>query len=93
MRIDDASRAAETMIDELDLASEDDDYELYHALLTDERFGAACYLYQEAAVYASGDDATEADREARDCLKRSIREHAQRVRAEVGDIDQEGADD
>jgi len=84
MQINDAARAARTMIDELDLADFDEEYEYYQALVSDERFGAACYLYQEAGVYATGENATEADREARNALRRSIREHAQRVAGEIG---------
>jgi len=83
MQITDASRAARTVIDEFGLADYDTEYDYYQALVADERFGAACYLYQEAGVYASGEDATEADRDARDALKRSIREHSQRIRGEV----------
>ncbi|WP_049987121.1 hypothetical protein [Halobellus rufus] len=83
MQINESRRAAKTVVEEFDLADEDTDYDYYHALLDDERFAAAAYLYQEAGVYAASDDATEADREARDCLKRSLREHAQRVRGEV----------
>lgn len=90
MQIGESRRAAETIIDEFDLADADDDAEYYEALLADERFCAACYLYQEAGVYATGADATEADREAHDALERAAREHAQRVRGAI-DTDEPAA--
>ena len=83
MRIDDSRRAAETIVDEFALADYDEEFEYYQALVDDERFCAACYLYQEAGVYATGEHATQADREARDALERSLREHAQRVRGAI----------
>lgn len=90
MRIDDSKRAAETIVEEFDLADYDEEYDYYQALVADERFAAACYLYQEAGAYATGEHATQADREARDALERSIKEHAQRVR---GALDVEETDD
>ena len=86
----DVASAARSIIDNLDLADYDEEFEFYQALVADEAFGAACLRYENAVVYATHDDAVEADREARDCLKRSIREHAQRVR---GELQEEGADD
>jgi len=93
MQIAESSRAARTVIDEFDLADYDDEFAFHQALLDDERFCAACYLYQEAGVYATGDDATQADTDARDALERSLREHAQRVRGEVEAETQEAADE
>ena len=84
MHSTEVASAARSMIDELDLASEDDEFEYYQALVDDEAFGAACLRYENAVVYATHDDAVAADRKARDCLKRSVREHAQRVRGELG---------
>lgn len=83
MQIAESVRAAETIIDEFGLADYDEETAFYHALVDDERFCAACFLYQEAGVYATGEHATAADREARDALERSLREHAQRVRGTV----------
>ena len=91
MQIGESRRAAETIIEEFGLADYDEEFEFYHALLDDERFCAACYLYQEAGVYATGEGATQADREARDALERSLREHAQRVRGEI-DVEEGEAD-
>ena len=82
MRSDDATRAAETMIDELGLADPDTDPEYYRALAADEHFGAVAYCYQEVSVYATADGATAAEREAGDSLKHALREHAQRVALE-----------
>lgn len=90
MQIGESRDAATAIVEEFDLADYDDEFDYYQALLDDERFCAACYLYQEAGVYATGADATEADREARDALERSLREHAQRVR---GQLDVEEVDD
>lgn len=83
MQIGESRDAAKAIVEEFELADYDAETEYYQALLDDERFCAACYLYQEAGVYATGEHATQADREARDALERSIREHAQRVRGEV----------
>ncbi|MFA1612073.1 hypothetical protein [Halobellus rubicundus] len=91
MQMTESANAARSMIDELDLASEDEDYDLYQALVADEAFAAACLRYQNAVIYAAHEHATEADRDARTALMRSIREHAQRVRGEVSN-GQEGAD-
>ena len=91
MRIGDSRRAAETIIDEFGLADYDEEYDYYQALLDDERFCAACYLYQEAGIYATGEGATQADRDARDALERSLREHAQRVRGAI-DVEEAGTD-
>jgi hypothetical protein len=91
MQIGKSRRAAETVVEEFDLADRDGDREYYRALITDERFAAACYLYQEAGVYATGEGATQADRDARDALERSLREHAQRVRGAI-DIEEGEAD-
>ena len=91
MQIGESRRAAETIIDEFDLADYDEEFEFHQALLDDERFCAACYLYQEAGVYATGEHATQADRDARDALERSLREHAQRVRGEL-DVEEGEAD-
>ena len=79
------SRAAATVVEEFGLAEPGEYY--HECLVEDDRFAAACLLYQEAGVYASGEDAVEADREARECLRRSVREHAQRVE---GDLDRDG---
>jgi hypothetical protein len=40
-------------------------------------------LYQEAGVYATGADITQADQEARNALERLLKEHAQRVRGTI----------
>jgi len=91
MQIAESVRAAETIIDEFGLADYDAEYDYYQALVDDERFCAACYLYQEAGVYATGEGATQADRDARDALERSLREHAQRVRGAI-DVEEGEAD-
>ena len=95
MQNSDANRAAKTMIDELDLADYDEEYEFYQALANDEQFGAIAHLYQEAAVYATTEEATQADKDARDALKHSLREHAQRVAIEHDDrtIEEVAADE
>lgn len=76
-------RAAFDVIENLELAEGDDDAEYYRALVADEAFGAICYLYRKLTYYAEHEHATEADIEARDALKRSVREHAQRVEGEL----------
>jgi len=81
----DVISAARSAIDEFDLATEDENYELHEALLADEAFGAAAYLYEQAEIYANHENAVTADEEARDALRRSVREHAQRVELEVED--------
>lgn len=91
MQIGESRDAATAIVEEFALADYDEEYEFYQALITDERFCAACYLYQEAGVYATGEGATQADRDARDALERSVKEHAQRVRGQV-DVE-EGATD
>jgi len=91
MQIGESRDAAKAIVEEFALADYDEEFEYYQALLDDERFCAACYLYQEAGVYATGEDATQADRDARDALKRSIYEHAQLVRRTV-DIEKDQAD-
>lgn len=86
MQISESRRAAETVIDDLELADYDEDFEYYQALLKDEYFAAISYLYQELHIYVPGEHATEADEEALNALKRSVREHAQRVE---GNFDEE----
>ena len=92
MQVAESATAARGVIEALELADYDEEYEYYQALVADEAFCAACYLYDELGVYATHEHATEADREARDALKRSLRDHAQRVRGELED-DQEAADE
>jgi hypothetical protein len=93
MQIAESRDAAKAIVEEFELADYDAEFDYYQALVGDERFAAACYLYQEAGVYATGEHATQADRDARDALERSIKEHAQRVRGQVEpDADQEAAD-
>lgn len=82
MRMHESREAAESQIDALELADRDD-YKFRQALLDDEAFCAAAYLYKQTDLYTSHEHATQADREARDALRRSIREHAQRVKQEV----------
>jgi hypothetical protein len=91
MQITESARAARTIIDEFNLADYDEEFDYHQALVADERFAAACYLYQEAGVYATGEGATQADKDARDALKRATREHAQRVRGQV-DVEEGAAD-
>jgi len=91
MQIGESRDAAKAIVEEFALADYDDEFDYYQALLDDERFCAACYLYQEAGVYATGEHATQADRDARDALERSLREHAQRVRGEI-DVEEGEAD-
>lgn len=69
--------AARSVTRQMDLATEADDR--YHRLMADEAFTVACDRYRKADIYADHEHATNADREARDALKRSVREHAQRV--------------
>jgi hypothetical protein len=90
MDVAETASAARSLIEELELADYDAEYELYQALVADEAFAAACFRYQNAVAYAAHEHATEHDREARTVLKRSIREHAQRVR---GQIEREADDD
>ena len=91
MQIGESRDAAKAIVEEFALADYDDEFDYYQALLDDERFCAACYLYQEAGVYATGEHATQADRDARDALERSLREHAQRVRGAI-DVEEAGTD-
>jgi hypothetical protein len=91
MQIGESRDAATAIVEEFELADYDDENDYYQALLNDERFCAACYLYQEAGVYATGEHATQADKDARDALERSLKEHAQRVRGETDS--EEGAAD
>lgn len=83
MQQHDVISAARSAIDEFDLPNEDENYELHQALVSDEAFRAAAYLYEQATIYADHENAVAADAEARDALKRSVREHAQRVKQEV----------
>lgn len=71
------------VISEFDLASEDGDRDFWMSLQSDEAFSAAAQRFRDAQTYARHEHATEADAEAREALRRSLREHAQRVRAEV----------
>jgi hypothetical protein len=77
--------AVRSVIRELDITSEDADYDYWTALQADEGFAAAADRYAQADLYVDHEHATAADREARDALKRSVREHAQRVAEEVQD--------
>lgn len=70
-------------IRELGITTEDEDYDYFHALIGDEAFAAACHRLSDAEIYADHEHATDADRQAHAALRRSVREHAQRVRARV----------
>jgi len=91
MQATESASAARGIIEALELADYDEEYEYYQALVDDEAFCAACYLYDELGVYTTHRHATQADKDARDALERSLREHAQRVRGQV-DVE-EGATD
>ena len=84
MQMHDATSAARTVIDDFEITSQDEGFDYHQALVSDEEFGAAAYLYQEARIYADGEHAVEANADAVDALQRAVREHAQRVREEVG---------
>lgn len=83
MQQHDVISAARSAIDEFDLPDEDENYELHQALVSDEAFRAAAYLYEQAEIYADHEDAVAADEKVHEALKRSVREHAQRVQQEV----------
>lgn len=48
-------------------------------------------LVQEAGIYPTGADATQVNRDARDALEHSLREHAQCVRGAI-DVEEDEAD-
>jgi len=77
------TRDARNVIDRLNLADYDEEFDYYQALVSDEAFAVAAHRLSDAEVYARHEHATDADQDAVDALRRSVREHAQRVRGEV----------
>lgn len=71
--------AARHAIARFELVNGYEDPEGYEALLEDEAFTIACSLWQRTKGLSLDRHGTQANEDAREALKRSVREHAQRV--------------